>query len=129
MLRWLRSHGTMPLLLDHVLISSFGSMNFTPGQRVQYLLYTAEFVPSTVSRGPELDKLIRYGYIAWGNQQFVDEGIEVHWLRPVWIEWSNFWWHPSPTTDAAGNNLGDWLDSIRWWITPGGSGRLTVGVA
>jgi hypothetical protein len=128
-LRSLRSERTVPLLIDHLVISGSGQLDFTPGQRIQYLLFQSEFTPSDLSRGQEPDKLIRYGYVTWGTQQVIDEGTEVHWLRPIWIEWTNFWWHPSPSTDAASNDLSDWLDSVRWWITPGASGRLTIGVA
>lgn len=119
----------MPVVIDHLLISGEGQIDLTPGGRIEYFLFQSEFTPDTVSRGPTLDKVIRYGFVTWGSQQFVDEGIEVHWLRPVWIEFTNFWWHPSPAVDSGGADLSDWFDSVRWWLTPGASGRLTVGAA
>ena len=119
----------MPAILDHVLISGEGQADFTPGQRILYILYQSEFTPETVSRGPTLDKVIRYGFFSVGSQQFVDEGIEVHWKRPIWVEFTNFWWAPSPAVDAGGSSLSDFMDSFRWWLTPGASGRLTVGVS
>src|SRR5678815_2249312 len=47
------------------------------------------------------DRLLRYGWIAFGDNPSVGDGTVDYWRPPIWIDWASQLWTPDPSTSGS----------------------------
>lgn len=73
------------------------------------------------------DHILRAGWFSIGDNFSVDTGPLMDWWRPpVWIDFEDLLWTPSPSYDAAGGALALQATRFRWWLSPGTTAHVYI---
>jgi hypothetical protein len=104
-----------------------GEADFGVGARVNFAL------AHIITRGPRVQKhqvddgAVQAGWFSFGNtSSVIDDTARTYWTKPIWIDFTNFEWHPVPTTDSAANDFGVWATRVRWYLYEGTTAWLYV---
>jgi hypothetical protein len=72
-----------------------------------------------------LDRLLRFGWYAFGDNPSVGDGSVDYWRAPIWIDFSSQLWTPIPSTDGS-NILTLFTSRVRWHLNDGAEAHLYV---
>lgn len=115
----------MPTYLDRD-INGSGADTF-PGNQVLFLTVRTTTIGPEV-RAPSLadpDEVMRLGWFSLGDSIDDGSGAADYWRDPVWINFLNLLWTPTPSTES-GTALGLIATRVRWRLSLGTTAHLHV---
>lgn len=109
-------------------ISGQGQAGLAGGTNVLYLVYHGLTIPDDAREleAMTFDHLLRSGWVSLGRElSVIGATARPYWADPIWLNYRDFRWTPAPN-NGGGGSFSYSASHVRWYVPPGGSGRLYV---
>jgi hypothetical protein len=118
----------MPFYFDGD-VSGQGAADLVGGSRVLYVAVHLSALGDQVHGTGDTvtDHILKAGFVSLGDHFSIGVELPHDWWRaPIWFDWEDTLWTPIPSADAAGGALSVQATRVRWYLSPGTAGHLSV---
>lgn len=113
-------------VLDEI-VSGMGEFTI-PDSQITFMMVRVLETGNEVHRltpAADLDRYARLGFVSFGEYWNPnDDGARVFWRAPIWIEFLDFEWAPTPA--YFGGDLTIWAQRVRYSMAPGAEAHIWV---